>query len=418
MAIPGIDVIIVEIGGTVGDIESLPFLEAIRQWKLECEPGDAINMHLTYVPYMRAAKELKSKPTQHSVKELRSIGIQPDIVLCRSEKDLDEEIQSKIALFCSVPKSAVKVAIDVNNIYKVPLSLANQKLDSLICRLLGLPKGKSDLKKWRFLSSIIDNPKPEVHIGVVGKYVDYPDSYKSIDEAFTHAGFHFKTNVRIHWIESAQFEKGNHLEMLDSLDGVLIPGGFGPRGTQGMIEVIQRVRTRNIPFFGICLGMQLACIEYARNVVGFPGAHSSEFDEDPSEKIIYKLRELVDIDELGGTMRLGAYDCELAPDSKARKAYDLPLISERHRHRFEFNISYRSKMEAAGLKFTGTSPDGTFMEIVELDNHPWFLGCQFHPEFKSKPFSPHPLFRDFVAAAIEYRRERQPDQAQAKELAL
>jgi len=358
------------------------------------------------VPYLRAAKELKSKPTQHSVKELRSIGIQPDIVLCRSEKDLPAELRAKVALFCSVPKDAVKVAIDVDNIYKVPLSLAGQKLDSQICKLLRLAPNKSDLSRWKELASIIDSDRRDVHIGVVGKYVDYPDSYKSLGEALTHAGFFHRSNVHIHWVESSRFEKGQHLEELAAFDGLLIPGGFGPRGTGGMIESIQYARTHGIPFFGICLGMQLACLEFARNVMGLDGADSSEFDENPTHKIIYKLRELVDIDELGGTMRLGAFDCEIAPDSLAAAAYGQPLISERHRHRFEFNIAYKQKMAAAGLRFTGTSPDGVFVEIIEIQDHPWFLGCQFHPEFKSKPFQPHPLFRDFVGAALENRKRK------------
>ncbi len=396
-----VDIVLVEIGGTVGDIESLPFLEAIRQLRLEVPPGDAINLHLTYVPYLRAAKELKSKPTQHSVKELRSIGIQPDIVLCRCEFSLPEDLKNKVALFCNVPQNAVKEAIDVNSIYKAPLTLADQDLDSLACELLRLPPRKRDLKKWRDLATIIDTPRPRVDIGVVGKYVDYPDSYKSIGEALTHAGFHHRTEVKVHWVESALFEKGAPLSDLDRFDGVLVPGGFGPRGTQGMIDVIEYARVHKIPFFGICLGMQLACVEFARNVAGIEGADSTEFNEDPPNRIIYKLRELVDIDEMGGTMRLGQYPCELAEGSFARKAYGQEVISERHRHRFEFNIANKGLLAQAGLKFTGMSPDGLFVEIIETDDHPWFLGCQFHPEFKSKPFSAHPLFREFVAAAID-----------------
>ena len=406
VATKDVDIVLVEIGGTVGDIESLPFLEAIRQMRLEEKAGDAINIHLTYVPYLRAAKELKSKPTQHAVKELRSIGIQPDIVLCRSEIDLPEDLKRKIALFCSVPQDAVKVAKDVDNIYKVPHSLAKEKLDLRICELLGLPPNKSDLSKWTSLTAIIDSPRPEVNIGVIGKYVDFPDSYKSLDEALTHAGLHHRARVNLHWTESSRFQSGKHLEELEQFDGILIPGGFGPRGVQGMIEAIHYARTRKVPFFGICLGMQLACVEFARNHMELRGANSSEFDEDPSHKIIYKLRELVDIDEMGGTMRLGAYDCALSPGSFAEKAYASNLISERHRHRFEFNIGFKPKMEKAGLKFTGISPDGLFVEIVELQQHPWYLGCQFHPEFKSKPFTPHPLFRDFIGASIEHQKKR------------
>jgi len=397
------DVVLVEIGGTIGDIESLPFMEAIRQLRLQVPHGDAINLHLTYVPYMKAAKELKSKPTQHSVKELRGIGIQPDIVLCRCEMPLPDELRRKIALFCNVPKEAVKEAIDVDNIYKVPLSLAKQNLDSLVCDLLKLPQGKPDLSRWENLEKVINTVHPTVDIGIVGKYVDYPDSYKSVSEALNHAGFHNEADVNIHWVESAQFENGKNLHLLDELDGILIPGGFGSRGTRGMLQTIKYARTKNIPFFGICLGMQLACVEFARNVAHLVGAESTEFSDDPPHKIIYKLRELVDIDEMGGTMRLGAYDCVLKPGSFSARAYKAPLVSERHRHRYEFNTDYRERLEKAGLKFTGASPDNVFVEIVELENHPWFVGCQFHPEFKSKPFTPHPLFHDFVAASLKAR---------------
>ncbi len=406
IATEDIDVVIVEIGGTVGDIESLPFLEAIRQLKLELPVGDAINLHLTFVPYLNAARELKSKPTQHSVKELRSIGIQPDIILCRCEKPLSDELRGKIALFCSVPLEAVKVAIDVDNIYKVPLSFAEQEVDTLLCNRLGLPANRRKLEKWEYLSSIIGGEKPEVHIGVVGKYVDYPDSYKSIDEALTHAGFHHKARVVVHWIESERFEGGNNLEELDEIDGILIPGGFGIRGVAGMIEVVRLARTRGIPFFGICLGMQVASIEFARNVAGLENANSSEFDEETPHKIFYKLRELVDIDDMGGTMRLGAFDCRLEDASRAQAAYGQSFISERHRHRYEFNIAYTQAISDAGLRITGISPDNLFVEIVELETHPWFLGCQFHPEFKSKPFKPHPLFSAFIRAALHQERAR------------
>ncbi len=412
LASPETDIVLVEIGGTVGDIESLPFLEAIRQLRLEVGPSDAINLHLTYVPYMRAAGELKSKPTQHSVKELRSIGIQPDIILCRSEYDLPDDLRRKVALFCNVPTDAVKVAIDVDNIYKVPLKLADQNLDSLVCQLLNLDAGKIDLRKWRDLSALIDSDRAEVNLAIIGKYVDYPDSYKSISEAFTHAGFHHRVRVKVEWLESARFEKGQHLEELARFDGIMIPGGFGSRGVEGMIRAIQYAREAHIPFFGICLGMQLASVEFARNVAGLESANSSEFEDDPRYKIIYKLRELVDIDEMGGTMRLGAYHCELEPGSLARKAYGAEAVSERHRHRYEFNIEFKKSLEAKGLTFSGISPDGMFMEIIELRNHPWFLGCQFHPEFKSKPFEPHPLFRDFVGAALK-RHKSQADTQKA-----
>ena len=408
----GADVLLVEIGGTVGDIESLPFLEAIRQLRMEVGPGDAINVHLTFVPFMKASQELKSKPTQHSVKELRSIGIQPDIVLCRSEYDIPDELREKIALFCNVPRDAVKVAVDVDNIYKVPLSLARQNLDGLVCDLLRITGKKPDLTPWKKLAAIIDAPHPPVNIGIVGKYVDYPDSYKSLSEALHHAGFHNKLDVKLHWIEASQFEEGKNLEVLKDMDGILVPGGFGSRGIQGMIKTIEYARSRAVPFFGICLGMQLACIEFARNVAGLDSANSAEFVDDPPHKIIYKLRELVDIDEMGGTMRLGAFDCDLTPGSAAARAYQVPQISERHRHRYEFNIAYRGYLESAGLKFTGVSPNRIFVEIVEIENHPWFLGCQFHPEFKSKPFQAHPLFRDFVAAA--YKNQKMTRSAQKK----
>jgi CTP synthase len=405
MALTGADVVIVEIGGTVGDIESLPFMEAIRQMRLDVPSGDAINIHLTYVPYLKAAKELKSKPTQHSVKELRSIGIQPDLILCRSEMELPEELRAKVALFCNVPAKAVFAAVDVDNIYKVPLTFAEHGLDSYILDLLHLPQSEADLTPWVELVKTIDSKRQPVDIGIVGKYVDYPDSYKSLMEALYHAGFHHKAEVHIHWLSSSQFARGAHREELSEMDGLLIPGGFGLRGVEGMISTVHFAREHKVPYFGICLGMQIASIEFARNMAHLKNAHSSEFEDDPDHKIIYKLRELVDIDELGGTMRLGAYDCVLSKKSKSFKAYGKTAISERHRHRFEFNKAYKAILEEHGLSFTGTSPDGVFVEIVEIPDHPWFVACQFHPEFKSKPNSPHPLFRDFVGAAIENRKK-------------
>lgn len=413
---PDIDVAIVEIGGTVGDIESLPFLEAIRQLRLEVDHGNAINVHLTYVPYLKAAKELKSKPTQHSVKELRSIGIQPDIILCRCEMELPESVRAKIALFCNVPPNAVKAAVDVDNIYKVPLKFAQHNVDTAVCRMLNLPERKSDLARWKKLCSVIDSDRGPVDIAIVGKYVDYPDSYKSLIEALTHAGFSNGSDVRLHWVESTRFEKGGDLDSLKEMDGILIPGGFGVRGVEGMIRTIQYARTQKVPFFGICLGMQLACIEFARNVACLDGAHSSEFEDDPNYKVIYKLRELVDIDEMGGTMRLGAYLCDLKSDSLAQRTYKEPQISERHRHRFEFNKEFMPILSGAGLQFTGMSPDGLFVEIVELSDHPWFLGCQFHPEFKSDPFDSHPLFHGFVAASMVNRSKRLAQSPSKREL--
>jgi CTP synthase len=403
LATEDIDVVLVEIGGTVGDIESLPFLEAIRQLRLEMPRGHAINIHLTYVPYLSAAGELKSKPTQHSVKELRSIGIQPDLILCRSEMELPDGVRKKIALFCNVPFDAVHSAVDVDNIYKVPLKFAENNLDQTILDLLQLPAQDRDVTAWRELEETINSTLPEVHIGIVGKYVDYPDSYKSLTEALTHGGFANKVNVRIHWLNSEDFEKGSALSTLQAMHGILIPGGFGLRGVEGMIQATRYAREGKVPFFGICLGMQVASIEYARHVAGLAGAHSSEFEEDPEYKIIYKLRELVDVDKLGGTMRLGAYPCLLTQESRAFEAYGSLEISERHRHRYEFNRAYKPLLEKAGLRFSGLSPDRVFVEIIEVPDHPWFLACQFHPEFKSKPHQAHPLFRDFIRAADQTR---------------
>ncbi|PIE89875.1 MAG: CTP synthetase [Acidobacteria bacterium] len=406
IASEGTDIVIVEIGGTVGDIESLPFMESIRQLRLEVPQGDAINIHLTYVPYLKAAGELKSKPTQHSVKELRSIGIQPDLILCRSEIDLPEDVRAKIALFCNVPAKGVVAAIDVDNIYKVPLTFAEHELDKTILNLLNLPLNQSKLDSWENLAKIIDSPRPPVHIGIVGKYVDYPDSYKSLVEALYHAGFHHRADVKVHWLSSAKYEDPENREELKKMDGILIPGGFGLRGVEGMIGAVTFAREHKIPYFGICLGMQIACIEFARNAAGLTNAHSSEFEDDPVHKVIYKLRELVDIDELGGTMRLGAYDCVLDKSSKAYQAYQQENISERHRHRFEFNKAYKPILEKHGLSFTGISPDSVFVEIVEINEHPWFVACQFHPEFKSKPLVPHPLFKDFINAALTCRQSK------------
>jgi CTP synthase len=404
-----VDVVITEIGGTVGDIESLPFIEAIRQFGLEHKREDVLFIHLTYVPYIKTAGELKSKPTQHSVMRLREIGIQPDIILCRTEKPLPDSVKDKIALFCSVRRDCVGEARDVSNIYFVPLMLSEQGIDDLICDYLRLESKKSDLTKWRDLEKRINNPEGEVTIGLVGKYVDYQDSYKSLNEALYHAGFANNHKVKFHWIDSAIFSKNpDELKILDSVDGVLIPGGFGSRGVEGMIAAITYVRENKIPFFGICLGMQLTCIEFARNVAGLTDANSSEFDENPPYKIIYKLRELVDVEEMGGNMRLGSYPCEIkTKDSFAYKAYKSDIIDERHRHRYEFNLDYKETLEKAGLCFTGISPDGKFIEIVELKEHPWYLGCQFHPEFKSKPLKPQPLFVEFVKASIKHKNKKE-----------
>jgi len=399
-----VDVVLVEIGGTVGDIESQPFLEAIRQFKLELGHGNAINMHLTYVPYIKAAGELKSKPTQHSVKELRALGIQPEVLVCRADQDIPRALKDKISLFCSVTPDAVFSCRDASTIYEVPLNLNLEGLDAKVAELLGLGDRQPDLSPWHDLLHRIQNPKGSVRIAIVGKYVEFKESYKSLIEALHHAGYGLETHVDLKWIEGEALEHGDAVELLGDCAGVLVPGGFGVRGTAGMIKAIRYARENRMPFFGICLGMQMASVEFGRNVAGLEGADSTEFEDNPKHRVIFKLRELVDVEELGGTMRLGAYPCQLTADSQAAKAYRSLTISERHRHRYEFNqAEFRAPMEAKGLAFTGLSPDGTFVEIIELPDHPYFLGCQFHPEFKSKPLQPHPLFTAFVKAATEHR---------------
>ena len=404
-----LDVVIVEIGGTVGDIESLPFLEAIRQMGNEEGHGNAIFIHLTLVPYIAAAGELKTKPTQHSVRDLMQIGITPDILLCRSDRVLSRELRSKIALFCNVKESAVITAQDVDTIYEVPLAFHEQGLDDLIVTLLQLGERAphSELAEWRELVSTIREPLTGVtSIGIVGKYVELEDSYKSLREALTHGGVANNLRVDIRWIESEELMEDDYEARLRDFDAILVPGGFGKRGVAGMIKAIAYARKTRTPYFGICLGMQTACIEYARNVCGLKDADSTEFDPNTPYPVIFKLRDLVDVEELGGTMRLGAWPCRLSEGSLAREIYrDAAEISERHRHRFEFNPEYRETLERAGLHFSGISPDGKFVEIIELarEAHPWFLGCQFHPEYKSKPLSAHPLFASFVRAAYENR---------------
>ena len=404
-----VDVVIVEIGGTVGDIESLPFLEAIRQMGNEEGAGNALFIHVTLVPYIAAAGELKTKPTQHSVRDLREIGIAPDILLCRSEKALSRDLRSKIALFCNVKESAVISAMDVDTIYEVPLAFHEQGLDELIVTQLGLGAraGQPELAEWRDLVSTIREPSGgETSIAIVGKYVELEDSYKSLREALTHGGVANNLRVDVKWMESEDLMDEDYESRLRDFDAILVPGGFGKRGVAGMIRAISYARRSRTPYFGICLGMQTACIEYARNVCGLKDADSTEFDGDTPYPIIFKLRDLVDVEELGGTMRLGAWPCDLAPDSLARDVYGgAAEISERHRHRFEFNPEFRSTLEREGLVFSGVSPDGKFVEIIELprDVHPWFLGCQFHPEYKSKPSNAHPLFASFVGAAYANR---------------
>jgi len=400
-----VDIVIVEIGGTVGDIESLPFLEAIRQMRLELGPENAIYVHLTLVPFIATAGEHKTKPTQHSVKELLSIGIQPDILLCRSNHPLAPELKSKIALFCNVAQSSVISAPDVKNIYEVPMSLAAEAFDERILELLRLPAKPRDMSRWVGMLERLEHPENEVRIGVVGKYVQLEDAYKSLREALVHGGLPHRSRVIIEWVESGEVESFEMAaQRLRHVDGILVPGGFGKRGIEGMIYAIQYARERKVPFFGICLGMQCATIEYARHVAGLAHANSTEFDPQTPYRVIYKLRELLGVDEMGGTMRLGAWPCKLEPDSFASRAYGAKEISERHRHRYEFNRDYEKPLVAAGFKITGKTPDGVYVEIVEVPGHPWFLGCQFHPEFKSKPLAPHPLFASFIGASVEHRR--------------
>ncbi|HEV7221038.1 MAG TPA: CTP synthase [Terriglobales bacterium] len=406
-----VDVAIVEIGGTVGDIESLPFMEAIRQMRQELGRKSTLFMHVTLVPFIAAAQELKTKPTQHSVKELLSIGIQPDILLCRTDRFLSKDIKSKIALFCNVEEEAVITAKDVASIYEVPLVFSREGVDTLVLRYLHLEPKDRDLKDWEEIVHRVYNPKAEVTIGIVGKYVEYEDSYKSLKEALVHGALAHNLKLQVNWIEAEGLEAGERAceEQLGGYDGLLVPGGFGKRGIEGMLHAIRYAREKKVPYFGICLGMQTACIEFARNVCGLADANSSEFDPATPHRIIYKLRELTGVEELGGTMRLGAWTCKIEPETLARKVYGQDEISERHRHRYEFNREYEETLTAAGLRISGSTPDGTYVEMVELPDHPHFIGCQFHPEFKSKPLEPHPLFKAFVGAAYQHGLKRRAD---------
>jgi CTP synthase len=399
----GVDVVLVEIGGTVGDIESLPFLEAIRQFRQDVGRDNTLYVHLTLVPYIGAAGELKTKPTQHSVRDLRSIGIQPDILLCRTDRYLDSDIKRKIALFCDVDEEAVITAKDVSTIYEVPVVLAAEGLDRIVLRRLHLPQTERRMQPWEDLVNRIKNPVDDLTIHVVGKYVGYEDSYKSLNEALYHGGFQQQLKVNIKWIEAEALEEPGGLSLLDDADGILVPGGFGNRGTRGMMRAAQVARERRIPYFGICYGFQWATVEYARNVAGLADADSTECNPDASAKVIYKLRDLLGVDDLGGTMRLGTYACELTPGSLAQRVYGASLIHERHRHRYEFNCLYERTLTEHGLRISGRSPDGKFVEIAELPGHPWYLAVQFHPEFKSKPTRPHPLFAAFVGAAHQHK---------------
>ncbi len=409
----GEDVALIEIGGTVGDIEGLPFLEAIRQLRSELGSENVLYLHLTLVPYLKAAGEVKTKPTQHSVKELRSIGIHPDIILCRSEVELEESIKRKIALFCDVDRDAVFTAVDVDSIYKVPLSFYQEGLDQKIAILLNLPAKNCNLDPWKELNYKLDHPKGETTIAIVGKYVDLKEAYKSLHEALIHGGVANDVAVKLRYVNSEELTAKNIKEMLSGIDGVLVPGGFGARGVEGKITAIQYARENKIPFFGICLGMQCAVIEYARNVLGLTKANSEEFDKDGPDSVIYLIKEWYDYrtkktenrceeSDKGGTMRLGAYPCKIVEGTKAMDAYGKAEIQERHRHRYEFNKEgYAAKFIEGGLVLSGLSPDESLVEIVEVPDHPWFVGCQFHPEFKSTPMNVHPLFRDFIKAACD-----------------
>jgi CTP synthase len=411
-----VDVAIVEIGGTVGDIESLPFMEAIRQMRQELGRDHTLFMHVTLVPFIAAAQELKTKPTQHSVKELLSIGIQPDILLCRTDRFLSKDIKSKIALFCNVEEEAVITAKDVASIYEVPVVFSREGVDTLVLRYLRLEAKDRDLKDWEEIVHRVYNPKAEVTIGIVGKYVEYEDSYKSLKEALVHGALAHNLKLNLNWVEAEGLETGDRTyeEQLADYDGLLVPGGFGKRGIEGMLIAIRYAREKRVPYFGICLGMQTACIEFARNVCGLADANSSEFDPSTPHRIIYKLRELRGVEELGGTMRLGAWTCKIEPGTLAHKIYGQLEISERHRHRYEFNREYESTLTAGGLRISGSTPDGTYVEMVELPDHPHFIGCQFHPEFKSKPLEPHPLFKTFVGASYEHGLKRRADKAAAE----
>jgi CTP synthase len=414
---PGHDVVITEIGGTVGDIESLPFLEAIRQFRQEVGRDNALFIHLTLVPYIAAAGELKTKPTQHSVRDLMEIGIQPDILICRSEQPLAVEIKRKIALFCNVDFGCVIESPDVTSIYEIPVRFFEQGLDREVCQRLRLETKEPDLQGWRSMTERILRPSKRVRIAVVGKYTDLRDAYKSVQEALTHGGIPNDAKVEVEWIASDQFaDQPTAARLLSGYDGLLIPGGFGERGIGGMVEAIRWARENDLPFFGICLGLQVAIIEFARNVCRLPDTNSTEFEPNCETPVISLMRSQRDVSDLGGTMRLGAYAARLRPGSRAAQAYGSTEISERHRHRWEVSNAYRDVLAEFGLRLSGQSPDGGLVEVIELPDHAWFIGCQFHPELKSRPTRPHPLFAGFIAAALR-RRETAPARAAAEELA-
>ncbi|MBP3039097.1 CTP synthase [Bacillaceae bacterium Marseille-Q3522] len=395
------DVVITEIGGTVGDIESLPFLEAIRQIKSDIGVNNVLYLHVTLVPYIKAAGELKTKPTQHSVKELRSLGIQPNVIVVRTEKPISQDMKDKIALFCDIDANAVIECQDADTLYSIPIALQAQNLDQIVCEHLKLDCKEADMTEWKELLNKVRNLSKKSKIALVGKYVELQDAYLSVVEALKHAGYAFDADIDIKWINSENVTKENAAELLSDADGILVPGGFGDRGIEGKIDAIQYAREQKVPFLGICLGMQLASVEFARHVLALEGAHSTEFDPETNHPVIDLLPEQKDIEDLGGTLRLGIYPCKLREHTKVFEAYNESIVYERHRHRYEFNNYYRKEMENAGFLFSGTSPDGRLVEIIELKDHPWFVASQFHPEFVSRPNRPQPLFRDFVGAAIK-----------------
>jgi CTP synthase len=408
------DVVIVEIGGTVGDIEGLPFLEAVRQFRQDAGRDNAIFVHLALVPYIATAHELKTKPMQHSVRELRAIGITPSVLLCRTDRFLSQDLKAKLALFCDVPEEAVITAKDVETIYEVPLVLSSEGLDGIILKQLGLESKGCEMAPWQDLVRRIKNPSGEVTIGIVGKYVTFEDSYKSLNEALSHGGFGNDVKLVRRWIESDELDSGNAALKLGGVDGILVPGGFGSRGTGGMVAAAEYARQTGTPYFGICYGFQWAVVEFARNVCALAGANSTEVDPDTPHRIIYKLQDLLGIDDMGGTMRLGSYVCRLKPGSRAAAIYAASEVTERHRHRYEFNQAYLETIERHGMVVSGLTPDGKFVEIAELPDHPWFVAVQYHPEFKSTPLVPHPLFKDFVRASLARQRQRSIDGVRAE----
>jgi CTP synthase len=408
---PGIDVAVTEIGGTVGDIESLPFLEAIRQYQLDAGRENVMYIHLTLIPFLHASQEIKTKPTQQSVGKLREIGIIPDLLICRTEVPLSDDVRGKISLFCNVPREAVIEEKDVDfSIYQIPLMLYEQKVDELIVRRLGLSSKKPDLSRWQEIVEIVRAPDHEVTVAIVGKYLEMHDAYKSIYESLTHAGVANRARVKVKKVSAEDVERHGMAKYMDGVSGILVPGGFGHRGIEGKIAAARFARECKVPYYGLCLGMQVACIEFARNVAGLAGANSTEFDEKTPHPVIHMMERQRAITEKGGTMRLGSYPCRIEPDSLARECYQRDLVQERHRHRYEFNNAYREAFRAKGLRFSGVWPEGNLVEMVEVEGHPWFVGVQFHPEFQSKPTAPHPLFRGFIKAALEYTRPKAPAQ--------